>query len=113
MSWNHRVLAYKQPNGEVYLKIHEVYYDEDNVPNAYSSNPISLQSETLQGINWTLNKMKECLKKPVLWEGDKFPQECKITYECDYCRNEFTSMKPHNCIKGFRKTGLCWTTLGR
>ena len=79
MSWNHRVLAELQPNGEVYLQIYEVYYDENNMPNSYTNTPVSIGSEDLKGLSWTLNKMKACLKKPVLWKGDKFPQECKVT----------------------------------
>jgi hypothetical protein len=26
-------------------------------------------------MRWTLNKMKECLKKPILLAGDDFPKE--------------------------------------
>lgn len=113
MSWNHRVLAHKQDDGGIYLKIHEVYYDENHVPNGYTSTAISLGSEDLTGLSWTLNKMKECLKKPVLWEGERFPKECKITYKCDLCgRDKFTSKQPHNCVEGFRKRKLSWSLHG-
>ena len=31
--WNHRVLAHKvQGQKEIYLEIHEVYYDDNNKP---------------------------------------------------------------------------------
>ena len=76
MGWNHRILAHEH-NGEVYLQIHEVYYNEEGKPNGYTENPISVGSETVKGITWTLNKMLECRTKPILWAGEKFPNECK------------------------------------
>lgn len=76
--WNHRVLAFEQ-NGESYFQVHEVYYDENDKANRYAKNPISIGSETIEGINWTLNQMLECLGKPILWAGYGFPNEYKIT----------------------------------
>jgi hypothetical protein len=74
MGWNHRVLAHEH-KGEIYFDIHEVYYDDNGTPNGYTENPVSVGGESLKGIGWTLNRMKECLKKPILWAGDKFPNE--------------------------------------
>ena len=76
MSWNHRILAHEN-NGEVYFQMHGVYYKEE-VPNGYTANPITVGSETSKGIKWTLNKMQEAVKKPILWAGEKFPNEFKI-----------------------------------
>ena len=76
MGWNHRILAH-ECKGEVYLQIHEVYYDEEGKPNSYTE-PIPVGSETVKGITWTLNKMLECRAKPILWAGEKFPKEYKI-----------------------------------
>ena len=73
MGWNHRILAHEQ-HGEVYFQIHEVYYNEDGVPNGYTKNPIHVGGESLKAITWTLNKMKESRSKPILFAGDKFPQ---------------------------------------
>ena len=64
MGWNHRILAHEY-KGEVYLQIHEVYYDEEGKPDGYSENPIPVGSETVKGITWTLNKMLECRAKPM------------------------------------------------
>lgn len=109
MGWNHRILAHEH-NGEVYLQIHEVYYNEEGKPNGYTENPISVGSETVKGITWTLNKMLECRTKPILLAGEKFPKECKIKYTCDLCgRNTFDKPSPHNCVGGFRKRGLRWS----
>jgi hypothetical protein len=75
MSWNHRILAHKQEDESVYFSIHEVFYNGEGIPNGYTSNPITIGSEDLKGIKWTLNRMKECVKKPILWAGDYFPFE--------------------------------------
>jgi hypothetical protein len=108
MSWNHRILAHEN-NGEVYFQLHEVYY-KNEVPDGYTANPISVGSETLKGIKWTLNKMQEAVKKPILWACEKFPSECKVKYTCDLCgRNTFDAPSPHKCRGGFRKRGLTWS----
>ncbi len=72
MSWNHRILAHEQ-NGEIYLQIHEVYYDKSGKPNGYTANPVTIGGENLKSITWTLNKILQCRNKPILWAGDKFP----------------------------------------
>lgn len=76
MSWNHRILAHKSEN-ETYFQIHEVYYDKKGVPDGYTKNGVSVGGNDLKEIIWVLDKMKECAKKPILWEGDKFPEEYK------------------------------------
>lgn len=82
--WDYRILAHKR-NGEVYLLIHEVYYDKEGKPSGYTENPISVGSETVKGITRKLNKILECRTKPILWADKKFPGECKIKYTCDLC----------------------------
>lgn len=74
MDWNHRVLAHKYQE-EIYFEIHEVYYDENGIPNGYKEKPVTIGGENIKGMRWALNKMKECLKKPILWAGDDFPKE--------------------------------------
>jgi len=109
MGWNHRILAHEF-KGEIFLQIHEVYYNENGIPDSYTERAISVGSETIKGITWTLNKMLECRNKPILWAGDKFPCECKIKYTCGLCgRNTFDKPSPHKCRGGFRKRGLRWS----
>ena len=72
MGWNHRVMAHEEEDS-VYLQIHEVYYDKNGVPESYTSRPVTVGGETTKTMTWSLNKMKECLKKPVLYAGAKFP----------------------------------------
>ena len=85
MSWSHRVIRHKYPHTEDrwWYGIHEVYYDKDGNPNFYTTDPIGIGAEEyadpeLQDndykaqIRWTLEKILECLDKPVLAPED-FP----------------------------------------
>jgi len=87
MSWNHRILAHKDGDG-MYFQIHEVYYDKDGKPDGYNkdgkpdgytANSVSVGAESLDGINWVLDKMKECTNKPILL-ADDFPNELIKTF---------------------------------
>ena len=76
MGWNHRILAHKDGD-EMYFQIHEVYYDKDGKPDGYTANGVSVGAESLDGIKWVLDKMKECANKPVLL-ADDFPNEYNV-----------------------------------
>ena len=69
MGWNHRVIAHKEGD-EIYFQIHKVYYDKRGKPKGYTANGVSVGAESLDGINWILDKMKECTTKPILTEDD-------------------------------------------
>lgn len=73
MGWNHRVLAHKDGD-DYYFQIHEVYYDENGIPNSYTANGVSVGGESLEAINWVLYKMRECINKPIL-SKENFPHE--------------------------------------
>jgi len=73
MGWNHRVLAH-DCGDEMYFQIHEVLYTDD-IPDGYTEKGISVGGESISSLKWTLNKMKKCLSKPILWAGDRFPEE--------------------------------------
>ena len=74
-SWNHRILA-TEHNGELYLQIHEVYYEGDK-PISHTKDPKSVTGESVYEVKWTLDKMEECLEKPILWGDERFPLEYK------------------------------------
>ena len=76
MSRDYRILA-KEDGSEVYFQVYEVYYDKDGIPNDYTTNPTTVGGESLEAIKWTLYRIKEATKKPILWWGDKFPNEYK------------------------------------
>ena len=73
MSWNHRILAHEH-KGEVYLQIHEVYYNTKGVPHSHTYKGTSVAAKDIEGIKWVLDKMKECADKPIL-SVDSFPKE--------------------------------------
>jgi hypothetical protein len=78
MSWNYRVIFHKagqlkeNPNlkWEEYLAIHEVYYDENGVPNSTTKDPITISGEegkdSLVSIKWILEGITKALQKPIL-----------------------------------------------
>lgn len=69
MTWNHRVIQHEE-NGETWRAIHEVYYDGDGVPWAYTENPTPVQWSEGDAPNWILDQMRKALEAPVLREAD-------------------------------------------
>jgi len=78
MGWNYRVMAIEH-KGCAYLQIHEVYYNNKNIPDSYTATPISIGGEDLDTLKDVVGKLSECLTKPILWYGDKFPNEYIIS----------------------------------
>lgn len=82
--WNYRVLAKKVGN-EIEFSIYEVYYDDDDNPESYSTNPripVSYDSESdepIKSLDWVLSAMKKALKKPII-DYDNFPNLYKKYY---------------------------------
>lgn len=74
--WNHRIMAY-QYKEEYYLRINEVFYDDTGKARHYAELK-NIQSDSVKGLNWVLNKMKLAFKKPVLWAEAKFPEEFDV-----------------------------------
>lgn len=76
MSWNHRVIKKEltSPTGEkeTCFEIHEVYYDGDGNPDAYTENAVSPFGESLEELRQEMKMFMDCLDKPVLMHnGDK------------------------------------------
>ena len=78
--WNHRVMAHEQPDGSVYFQVHEVFY-KNEVPDSYTSNPITIGGEDVKSLKWTVQKIYDTVlilgsqipKNKILWAGKKFP----------------------------------------
>ena len=68
--WNFRIISHVTDKGEKWLGIHEVYYDEKEKPQCYSSDPQSVMGESIEDIKWFLSSMKKALDKPILKEED-------------------------------------------
>ena len=74
--WNYRVLAFvSDVDDEVVFQICEVHYDVDGNKMGYTDGPTTLSSEGIKGLKWILARQREALNKPILYGGDKFPQE--------------------------------------
>ena len=82
--WNYRILAKKLPlDLGVYFEVHEVYYDNNGVPNGYAESPATIYSESLDGLDWVFDHIREAGMKPILCAYD-FPKE--------YNRNELRTV---------------------
>lgn len=68
--WNHRVIEYVDTDGSPWFQIHEVYYDAEGKPQAYTENPVPVHGVNVEEISKTLERMQACLSKPVLKETD-------------------------------------------
>lgn len=42
MTWNYRLLRHLDGRGQIYLAVHEVYYDEEGKPDACTVEPVRL-----------------------------------------------------------------------
>jgi len=67
--WNHRVVR-KRYESEILLGIHEVFYDDDGIPDMVTVDPVDVQGETLGELEETLNWMLKALGQPVLEYDD-------------------------------------------
>lgn len=74
--WNYRLMA-KEGRGEVWFDIHEVYYNND-IPTSCSKYPACVSGNSVDEVKEVLSKMTECLEKPIIWYGEKFPEEYRI-----------------------------------
>jgi hypothetical protein len=70
MSWNYRVVR-RVIRGEVRHAIHEVHYDEKQVPTGVTVRPVDVTTFAADGkpdaaLRWILTKMLSALKRPIL-----------------------------------------------
>ena len=76
--WNHRVVKHtsswidKEGNSksEEYYTVEEVYYENDGTVRNFTEN-LSLISDSVEGLKWTLEKMLKCLENPTI-NGDLY-----------------------------------------
>lgn len=63
---------------EPLFQIHEVYYNQNDIPTSYTKEPVKIFGHDINDINWQIDKIKNCLDKPILYYGDRFPEEYQI-----------------------------------
>ena len=78
MTWNYRVLAHEH-DIEIILEICEVYYNREGNPESYAEN-CTVMGVEMREIESVLDMMSSAIEKPILWAGDRFPQEYKPYY---------------------------------
>ena len=74
MSWNHRLLAHED-GPDIYLAIHEVYYNDNGTPDSYTENPVTVGGNSHKEVFEVLKMMTKGALSPVLWVGERFPEE--------------------------------------
>lgn len=65
MSWNYRLIE-KNISGETLFRIHEVYYDEDGIPNGVTKKPVYPQADSKEKFKDQMKLYNEALEKPIL-----------------------------------------------
>ena len=81
MSWNYRVLAFAHPS-EVVFEICPVYYSDSGKPNGYGKGEPVYSDTGKEGLVWRLQRYDEALLKPILYAGDRFPEEYNESGSC-------------------------------
>ena len=66
MSWNYRLIDYGS-----HVAVHEVYYDDEGKPTAYTTRPVYLSGDTLEDIEADVGLILSDLKRlPPLKESE-------------------------------------------
>jgi hypothetical protein len=79
-TWNIRVIVTEEPviggDNELDFALHEVYYTKGK-PSGLTKRPIRVSGESIEALQWYIDKMQEALKKPILWGDHRWSQEYK------------------------------------
>ena len=69
MYWNHRVIDLTEENdGETWLEIQEVYYNDKNEPCGYCDP--CLGGESLDEVRTQVERFLKCIEQPILKKSD-------------------------------------------
>lgn len=69
-TWNHRVIEFADTDGTPWQQIHEVHYDEDGKPVAYTEEATPVMGANKEELLWVLDQMRRAVEAPVLIERD-------------------------------------------
>ncbi len=81
MTWNHRVVQTTHKFGDETFHtfgIHECYYDENGKIWAASMEPEALTADDVEGLKWSLDKIRKAFESPVLNLED-IPEEGAVS----------------------------------
>ena len=66
MSWNHRVMRTREPDGTYYHAIHEVYYREDGSIKAWTADPVHPGGASLKELHRDLVLFERAFTRHIL-----------------------------------------------
>lgn len=66
MTWNHRLVKRTINDNETLYSIHEVYYNDQGVPESITENPVGVTEDSKGDIMTTLRHMERALSMPTL-----------------------------------------------
>jgi hypothetical protein len=69
-TWNHRLFQEPDTDGEPWLTIREVHYDDAGEPALYTTDAMEPCGNTVESVRTDLERMLKCLDKPILTEAD-------------------------------------------
>ena len=69
MYWNHRMVNLTE-DGESWIEICEVFYDDDHTPLLFTEKGVSVAGENKEELKTQLEQMLSCLNKPVMFKAD-------------------------------------------
>lgn len=75
MTKDYRILAEDNGDDGMLFEIYEVYYDEDGNAAMHDEYPACVFGDDIDEILFCLNGMKDAINRPILWLGDKFPEQ--------------------------------------
>jgi hypothetical protein len=84
-TWNHRFISFEDTflnDGSTYIRLCEVYYDDNETPIAYSEP--SLHFDDLDGVQNFVDRIAKAASQPILNESDfSEDQNLDLDYFCD------------------------------
>lgn len=76
LPWNYRILAHTNNDKTVSFGINPVYY-KNFMPHSYGQ-AVIMASVSIEDFWEMVEATGLCIKNPILWAGDKFPNACKL-----------------------------------
>jgi hypothetical protein len=74
MTWNYRIVTFKENTGDRYFEIRKVYYDSKGKPETVSEEGSSIFGESVKELKEVNSMMMKAFEKPVI-DYDNFPEE--------------------------------------
>lgn len=77
MSWNYRIIKTQSAAYLDNFAVHEVYYDDDGLPEMRTEDSVGPSGETMEELRADIRMMMQAFLKPILTDDDFPPFEEK------------------------------------